>query len=188
MNKTLLSLVAVSFLMIGCSHKEVRPSTVPSSVKTDKKSIEELAVLLKFNEAVEFQNRRSYANAIQIYDSIISYYSGKENRGILSSVYINKFECSLLINKGYRQNDIEDYLKQFANDPQKLMAFEVLYILDGAKRKSMDAEVERWSSKYRNHRLNDWTFKYIDDWIRRQEDVNKRNRLNRYVSIFKKSL
>lgn len=188
MKKTLFTLVIGAFLIVGCSHHQELKPTSSRDTGTQRKSEENFAILLQFNKAVDFQNSREYAKAISIYDTIINYYSAREDKGILSSAYINKFECSLLINRGYRKSDIEDFLRRFGQDPKQMMAFEVLYILDSAKTKSMDSEVERWSSKYRNQRLEDWTFKYIDNWVQRIENVNARNRVKRYVSIFKHSL
>jgi len=173
--------------MTGCSDKQKKLEPTFQTPLTNK-SEEPSTVRIKFKKAVSFQNRREYAKAIAIYDSILNDYQGKEDKRILSSIYINKFECSLLINRGYRQQDVNDFLRRFGNNSRDMMGFEVLYILDSAKSRPMDGKVEEWASKYRNHRLDGWTFIYIDDWIKQIEYAKVRKRLNRYVSIFKKYL
>jgi len=186
MKKTFWLLSVGVLLMTGCSdnQKQIKPSSTPSLIKRE----ETLTLGVKFKQAVYFQNRRKYNKAIEIYDSIINDYHEKEDKSILSSIYINKFECSLLINRAYREQDMNDFLRRFGNNERDMMAFEVLYILARAKGKSMDGKVEEWASKYRNYRLDGWTFVYIDDWINQIEHTQIRKRLNRYVSIFKKYL
>ena len=186
-NKTLLSLVTIAFLMGGCSEHQPQP-TAPVRSQKNNQDVVKLALLLKFNQAVELQKQRDYSGAIEIYDQIINYYRGQEDKGILASAYINKFECSLLINRGYREQDIADFLQRFGHNEQKMMGFEVLYILDGAKVKSMDNKLAEWREKYNGQKLEDWTFMYIDDWATRMENAPVRNRVKRYVSIFKRYL
>ena len=185
MNRKLLLLSVSILILTGCSEKNTQlPRPVPNKVSYNQNS----TVASKFEEAIAFQNNRDYARAIEAYDEIINHYRGRENKGILSSVYINKFECALVSNRGYKEQDVEDFLRRFGNDKKELMQFELLYILDTAKTRSMDRKIEQWVSRYRGEHLDGWTFKYIDDWIARMENATVRNRLSRYVSIFKKFL
>ena len=187
MNKTLLLISIIGLLLTtGCvEKKEYIKAPILRTTKANRSSFN---VSMKFEEAIGFQNQRNYAKAIEIYNSIINYYRNREDKRALAGVYINKFECSLLTNRGYSKRDVEDFLRRFGNNPREMMSFEVLYILDGAKTQSMDGEIEQWTSKYRGQRMSEWTFKYIDDWIKRMENTRVRNRLNRYVSIFKRFL
>ena len=186
MKKKLLMLSVVSILILtGCSEKNAQlQRPVSNKVFYNQNS----TVASKFEEAVAFQNKREYARAIEAYDAIINHYRGREDKGVLSSVYINKFECALVSNQGYEEQDLTDFLRRFGNDKKELMQFELLYILDTAKTRSMDAKMEQWVSRYRGERLDGWTFKYIEDWVVRMENATVRNRLIRYVSIFKKFL
>jgi len=190
MKKSLFLLSVTLLLVTGCSNKQHSVNINPSQEKqTLYSETEKKEILVKFERAVVLQKQRKYAEAIEVYDSLINYYRNRENgRGILSVVYINKFECSLLSNRGYDKRDLEDYLRRFGRISSQLMKFEILYILEEGKRKSMDSLVEKWHSKYQGQRLDGWTFAYIDDWIQHLENATIRNRLKRYVSIFKKSL
>ncbi len=180
--KITTSLVLAGFIFAGCSNSQnTNVVHQTPSVKTQETSIN-----LRFEKAVSLQNQKNFSEAIEIYNSIIRKYSDSEYKNTVKSAYINMFECSVLSDRTFRLTDVSDFLERYGREKESLMKFELLHILNQAKHQDVDEKVEKWASRYSGQRLRNWTFSYIDYWVAHIESPRARNRLKRYVHIFKK--
>jgi hypothetical protein len=198
--KILISLCVI-LVISGCSTKEPKPPkqleqpkerlhviSEPNQIQALVTKPQKSDIETKLSRAISLQDQRRYSEAIELYNSIIRQHGDSKYRKVIESSYINMFECSLLSNRDFRLSDVKSFLEKFGRDRNSLMELEVLHLLSQARRASIDAKVEKWSSEYRGYRLQNWTFKYIDDWAEHIEQSNVRNRLKRYIRVFKRFL
>jgi len=183
--KITTSLLITGFIFTGCSNSQTS-NVAPQTIQKSSINIQDSDITLRFKKANSLQNKKNFAEAIEVYNSIIRKYSHSEYKDLTKSAYINMFECSVLSDRTFRITDVNNFLEKFGRNKSFLMTFELLHILNQAKRRSVDEKVEKWASEYRGIKLRDWTFSYIDYWATHTKQPEIRSRLRRYIKIFKK--
>ena len=97
-------------------------------------------------------------------------------------------ELFIILNKKLPDNEkefLEDYSK---NNPKCNMRYEILKIINEAQNEQQENKIIEWQSKYKNKELSIWYFSLSEKWSDSIENPEIRNRIKKYLNIFKEYL
>lgn len=103
----------------------------------------------------------------------------------VASNYINIFELQLVQNIEFDKNLRLKYLKYFKNDKQSMMYYDMLNILQLIS-KNKKAGLQKWHTKYKGMKMDEWNFDTIDMWINQMQNDKIKTNLTNTIEQFKK--
>lgn len=102
-----------------------------------------------------------------------------------ASSYLNIFELQLVQNIAFDKTLETKYLKDFKNNKQTMMYYDMLKILQSIfKNKSVN--LQKWHKKYKGISIDGWNFDTIDIWIGQIGDEKIKTNCLNAIEQFKK--
>ena len=124
--------------------------------------------------------------AMEVYEEVIKRFSDSKDNKILekvASALLNKIEMNLILGNTNSKEDLDLYLNLIKENKEQLLKLEVIQIFEKAKVSNQDEEIKKWQMKFKDTKLEDWSFKYLKNWARTLKDEVK-ERIQRYIDIF----
>lgn len=149
--------------------------------------LEQVAKAL-YNKGVILGQIGKSEEAIDVYNEFIEKFKTSKESGILeqvASALVNKIEMNLILDNTTSKEDLDLFTKLIKDDKEKLLKFEMLQIIEKARKTNQDKEIEEWQIKYKDTKLIDWSFYELKTWARTLENESE-ERILRYIDIFEK--
>lgn len=143
-----------------------------------------------YNKGVNLAILNETDKSLDAYDNLIKNFYDSENSKSLRNVakaIINRIELSIFHNKNI-ENDVKLFKKKFSNEKNNLLKVELLEIINNAKIKKQDTEIELWLENYIDVKFESWSFDELKSWAKTLENKEGRERIEKYISIFEKKL
>ena len=124
--------------------------------------------------------------AIEVYDEVIRRFKNSKENGILKQVesaLVNKIEINLILGNINSKEDLDLYFNLIKEDKEKILKFEMLQIFEKAKDSNQDDEIKNWQIKFKDIKLENWSFIELKIWAETFKSEEK-ERLLRYINIF----
>ncbi len=146
--------------------------------------IEKVTVL--FNKGYFYGKQEKYIESIETYNLLIDKFKNltdTDTLGYLKTALMNKIEINLILDKINSKEDLDLYFELIKDKKEELLKFEMLQIIEKAKKLNQDKEIKEWQVKYKDTKLVDWSFDELKTWVEKLEKEPK-ERILRYIKIF----
>lgn len=125
--------------------------------------------------------------SIQVYDNLIDRFIKTKNKNLLKVVAKalgNKIESLLILKKDITQ-ELKMSKELFQNNQNAMILYSMFEILFNAQMKNQDKLIKEWEDKYENFDIDQWGFDELDKWNESMLDIEVKERIKRYIDIFK---
>ena len=149
--------------------------------KTDKENIQIL-----FIKALILGQIGKSEEAIKVYDELIERFKDSNESNILEKVVtalLNKIEINLILGNKNSIEDLDLYINLVKDSKKELLKFEMLQIFENAKNSNQDDEIKAWQIKFKDIKMENWSFDELKTWAETLEDEAK-ERILKYIDIF----
>ena len=149
--------------------------------KTDKENIQIL-----FIKALILGQIGKSEEAIKVYDELIERFKDSNESNILEKVVtalLNKIEINLILGNKNSIEDLDLYINLVKDSKKELLKFEMLQIFENAKNSNQDDEIKAWQIKFKDIKMENWSFDELKTWAETLEDESK-ERILKYIDIF----
>ncbi len=156
------------------------------SESKNEKILEQVAYSLA-NKGLRLADLGKIEESISEYDKVIKKFSKSKNENITKiyeSVLLNKIEILLISNQNI-EDDLKIAQKSFNNNQNNMIKYKMLEILYNAQLTNQDTQIEEWKEQYKNIDLGSWRFDELDEWNDTMSDIEVKERIKRYIDIFK---
>ena len=124
--------------------------------------------------------------AIEVYDEVIRRFKNSKENSILekvASALVNKIEINLILGNINSKEDLDLYFNLVEENKEKISLLEMLQIFEKAKDSNQDDEIKDWQIKFKDVKLENWSFNELKIWAETFKSEEK-ERLLRYINIF----
>ena len=146
--------------------------------------IEKVRVL--FNKGYFYGRQEKFSKSIETYNILIDKFKNltdTDTLWYLKTALMNKIEINLILDKTNSKEDLDLYFELIKDKKEELLKFEMLQIIEKAKKLNQDKEIKEWQVKYKDTKLVDWSFDELKTWVEKLEKEPK-ERILRYIKIF----
>jgi len=130
----------------------------------------------------------SIPKATETYIELIEKFGDSKNNKIIQqiiSALLNLFELQLIENKPFDAKMIQK-LKDYANEnKQPFIKYKMMEIVRNARTKDQSLMIDQLKKEFPNVSFGDWSWKELDRWSEKLEDVEVKVRIKKTIEAFK---
>jgi tetratricopeptide (TPR) repeat protein len=127
-----------------------------------------------------------FEKAIKTYDELIEKFKDSKENNILEQVLsalVNKIEINLILGNENLKKDLDLYSMLTKGSKEHFSKLEMLQIFEKAKKSNQDEQIKKWQIKFKDTKLEGWSFKELKILSETLEGEVK-ERILRYINIF----
>lgn len=131
-------------------------------------------------------SKEGFYKAIKVYDELVDRFKDSKEERILKrviSALLNKIEINLILGNKNLERDLDLYFDLVKENKQELLGFEMLQILEKAKNLNQEDEIKAWQIKFKDIKMENWSFLELKTWAETLENEAK-ERILKYIDIF----